>query len=108
MARFMGTRIFFLAIALCIIMACAWAYHHDENLRKNSMQVNQGDPNELVRQLLGDPGSEGPCGSLTAAPKECSDEYVYRYWFSVFHAQYEVVWFDRAGKVLGAQHVEAP
>jgi len=93
-----GVRIFFLAIALGLVAAGMWAYHHDESLRKNSAQINLGDPNEFVRELLGDPSSEGPCGSLTAAPKDCADEYVYKYWFSLFRPQYEVVWFDRAGR----------
>ena len=51
----MGTRIFFFAIALGIVAAGGWAYHHDEELRKNAMQVALGDPNEVVRELLGDP-----------------------------------------------------
>ena len=104
----MGTRIFFLAIALCLVGAGVWAYHHDEQLRTNSTQVTLGDPNEVVRELLGDPSSEGPCGSLTAVPSGCADEYVYRYYYSIFNPQYEVVWFDHAGKVLGQQHVKAP
>ena len=44
----MGTRIIFLAIALGLVAAAVWAYHHDEALRKNSAQVNLGDPNEVV------------------------------------------------------------
>ncbi len=104
----MGARIFFLTIALTLVAAGMWAYHHDDALRKNSAQISLGDPNELVRELLGEPSSEGTCGSLTAVPKDCSDEYVYKYWFSLFGSQYEVVWFDRAGKVLGEQHVQAP
>ena len=104
----MGTRIFFVAIALALVVAGVWAYHHDQELRKNVMQVNLGDPNEVVRELLGDPSSEGPCGSLTAVPKGCTDEYVYRYYYSIFNPQYEVVWFDSAGKVLGEQHVQRP
>ncbi len=62
----MGARIFFLVIALALVAAGMWAYRHDEALRKNSAQVNLGDPNEMVRELLGNPTSEGPCGSLTA------------------------------------------
>jgi len=104
----MGTRIFFFAIALGIVVASVWAYHHDEELRKNSLQVNLGDPNEVVREVLGDPNSEGPCGSLTAVPKACTDEYVYKYYYSIFNPQYEVVWFDSSGKVLGMQHVKTP
>ena len=65
----MGTRIFFFVIALGLVGAGVWAYHHDHELRKNSMQLNLGDPNEVVRELLGDPSSEGPCGSLTAVPR---------------------------------------
>lgn len=61
-----------------------------------------------MRELLGDPSSEGPCGSLTAVPRRCTDEYVYKYYYSIFNPQYEVVWFDSAGKVLGEQHVKAP
>jgi hypothetical protein len=104
----MGARVFFLALALALVAAGMWAYRHDEALRKNSAQVNLGDPNEMVRELLGNPTSEGPCGSLTPVPTGCTDEYVYRYWYSVFQPQYEVVWFDRSGKVLGEQHVQAP
>jgi len=103
----MGTRIFFAAIALSLVVAGIWAYQHDDNLRKNSFQVNLGDPNEVVRELLGDPSSEGPCGSLSPAPRGCITEYVYRYWYSVFQPQYEVIWFDQAGKVLGEQHVRS-
>ena len=106
--KHMGTRIFFFAIALGIVAAGLWAYRHDEELRKNAMQVALGDPNEVVRELLGDPSSEGPCGSLTAVPNGCADEYVYKYYYSIFNPQYEVVWFDRAGKVLGEQHVQRP
>jgi len=85
-----------------------WAYHHDDQLRRNSAQVNLGDPNETVRELLGDPTSEGPCGSLTPVPTGCTSEYVYRYWYTVFQPRYEVVWFDQTGKVLGEQHVQTP
>jgi len=104
----MGTRIFFIALALGLVVAGVWAYHHDEALRKNSAQVNLRDSDEVVRQLLGNPTSEGPCGSLTPVPSGCTDEYVYRYWYSLFQPQYEVVWLDRTGKVLGEQHVHAP
>src|ERR1019366_6037507 len=38
--EFMGTRIFFFVIALCLVAAGVWAYHHDDELRKNSMQLN--------------------------------------------------------------------
>ncbi len=102
----MTTRIVFLAIALIIVAAFVWAYHHDAELRKNAMLVNLGDPNEAVRELLGDPSTEGPCGSLTVAPAACTDEYIYKYYYSVFQPQYEVIWFDNAGKVLGEQHVQ--
>ncbi len=104
----MGARIFFLVVALGLVSAGVWAYHHDELLRKNSAQINLGDPNEFVRDLLGNPTSEGPCGSLTPVPTGCSDEYIYKYWYSIFRPQYEVFWFDHAGKVLGEQHVQAP
>ena len=104
----MGTRIFFFTIALCFVAAGVCAYHHDEELRKNSLQVNLGDPNEVVREVLGDPSSEGPCGSLTAVPVGCANEYVYKYYYSIFNPQYEVVWFDSSGKVLGEQHVQRP
>jgi hypothetical protein len=104
----MATRIVFIIIALALVGAGVWAYHHDENLRKNAPLVNLGDPNEVVRQLLGDPTSEGPCGSLTPIPKGCTDEYVYRYWYALFQPQYEVIWFDHEGKALGEQHVRSP
>src|SRR5450755_3040551 len=102
----MTARIVFLAIALGLVAALVCAYHHDAELRKNAMLVNLGDPNEEVRELLGNPTSEGSCGSLTVAPSKCTDEYVYKYYYSVFQPQYEVVWFDSAGKVLGEQHVQ--
>ena len=104
----MGTRIFFVVIALGLVGAGVWAYHHDEALRKNSAEVTLGDSDEVVRELLGNPASEGPCGSLTPVPTGCSNEYVYRYWYSIFQPQYEVVWFDHTGKLLGEQHVRAP
>ncbi|MGA7462408.1 MAG: hypothetical protein WBW69_19395 [Candidatus Korobacteraceae bacterium] len=103
----MATRIVFIVIALALIGAGFWAYHHDEKLRENVSLVNVGDPNEVVRQLLGDPTSEGPCGSLTPIPKGCTDEYVYRYWYTLFQPQYEVIWFDHEGKALGEQHVRS-
>ena len=77
----MTTRIIFFAIALAIVAALFWAYHHDAELRKNAMLVNLGDPNETVRDLLGDPSSEGPCGKLTVAPAACTDEYIYKYYY---------------------------
>ena len=104
----MGTRIVFIAIALCLVCAGVWAFHHDDMLGKNAPQVTIGDPNEMVRELLGDPTREGPCGSLGAAPAACTDEYVYRYCYSIFQPQYEVIWFDHTGKVLGEQHVQSP
>ena len=104
----MGTRVFFIAIALALVVAGFWAYRHDEGLRKNSALVTLGDANEVVRELLGGPSSEGPCGSLTPVPATCANEYVYRYWYSIFQPQYEVVWFDKSDKVLGEQHVQSP
>ena len=104
----MGARICFVVITLGLLAAGVWAYQHDESLRKNSAQINLGDPNEFVRDLLGNPTNEGVCGSLTPVPTGCSDEYVYKYWYSIFRPQYEVIWFDHAGKVLGGQHVQAP
>jgi hypothetical protein len=102
-----ATRIFFIAVALALVIAGVWAYQHDQKLSENASQVTIGDPNEVVRQLLGDPSSEGSCGSLTAVPTGCTDEYVYRYWYSIFQPKYEVVWFDHAGKVIGEQHVKS-
>ncbi len=104
----MTTRLVFFAIALMIVGALFWAYRHDVELQKNAMLVNLGDPNEAVRELLGTPSSEGSCGALTVAPSKCTDEYVYRYYYSIFQPKYEVVWFDSAGKVLGEQHVQHP
>jgi hypothetical protein len=103
----MTARLFFAAIALGLVLAGLWAYHHDESLRKNAMQVNLGDADDVVRELLGTPSSEGPCGSLTPVPKGCTNEYVYRYWYTIFQPQYEVIWFDESGKVLGEQHVQS-
>lgn len=104
----MLTRIVFLVIVLLIITAGVWAYHHDQRLQQNAAIINVGDPNETVREVLGDPSSEGSCGTLRAVPRSCANEYVYRYWFSIFRPQYEVVWFDSSGKVLGEQHVQRP
>jgi hypothetical protein len=103
----MQTRLFFIAVALGLIIAGIWAYYHDENLRKNASQVNLGDSSEVVRQLLGEPSSEGPCGSLTPIPTGCTSEFVYRYWYSIFQPQYEVIWLDKSGNVLGEQHVRS-
>ena len=104
----MTTRLVFLAIALAIIGAFVWAYHHDQKLEQNAAMVNLGDPNEAVRELLGNPTSEGSCGSLTVAPSVCTDEYVYKYYYSIFQPKYEVVWFNSEGKVVGEQHVQRP
>jgi hypothetical protein len=98
-----------MTIALGFVVAGMWAYHHDDELHRNAMQVNPGDADEVVRELLGNPSSEGPCGSLTAVPATCANEYVYKYYYySIFNPQYEVVWFDSAGKALGEQHVQRP
>ena len=104
----MTTRIVFFAIAAFFIGAAVWAYHHDERLQHNIGMVNIGDPNETVRELVGRPSSEGGCGGVTLAPSRCATEYVYRYYYSIFRPQYEVVWFDASGKVLGLQHVQRP
>ncbi|MGD0931987.1 MAG: hypothetical protein ABR902_15165 [Candidatus Korobacteraceae bacterium] len=103
----MQTRLSFIAISLALIAAGIWAYLHDDNLRKNSAQVNIGDSHQVVLQLLGDPTIDGPCGSLTPIPTGCSSEYVYRYWYSIFQPHYLVVWFDKSGNVLGEQHVRS-
>ncbi len=103
----MGTRLFFIVVASALIVAGFWAHHHDQKLSETAPQVTIGDPNEVVRQLLGEPSSNGPCGSLTPVPTGCTDEYVYRYWYSIFQPKYEVIWFDNAGKVLGEQHVQS-
>ncbi len=103
----MRIRLFFIAVALALIIAGIWAYQHDQKLRKNSAEVNIGDSHDVVRQLLGDPTSEVACGSLTPVPKGCTEEYVYRYWYTIFQPQYEVVWFDQSGKVLGEQHIRS-
>ncbi len=101
-------RVFFLVVALLLVAAGIWAYHHDQKLDHDAALINLGDPNETVRELLGEPSREGECGSVTLAPRSCADEYVYRYYYSIFRPQYEVVWFDHAGKVIGEQHVQRP
>lgn len=101
------TRVIFICTALALVIAGFWAYHHDQKLSEDTTQVTIGDPNEIVRQLLGDPSSEGPCGALTPVPSGCVDEYIYRYWYSIFQPKYEVIWFDHAGKVLGEQQVKS-
>lgn len=103
----MATRLFFIAVAVGLVILSIWAYQHDQKLRKNAPQVNIGDPNDVVRELLGDPSSEGPCGALTPVPTGCTDEYIYRYWYSIFQPQYVVIWFDHAGKALGEQTVRS-
>lgn len=104
----MATRFVFLVIALAIAGGFAWAYRHDAELYKRAPMVQVGDPNETVRALLGDPSSEGPCGTMTAAPSACVNEYVYKYYYTIFQPQYEIVWFNAEGKVLGEQHVGRP
>ena len=104
----MVTRVTFIAIALLLVGAGVWAYHHDEKLDRNGALVSVGDPNETVRELMGDPSRQGDCGMVTLAPQSCATEYVYRYYYSIFRPQYEVVWFDHAGKVIGEQHVQRP
>lgn len=104
----MIARIVFISIALVLIGTAVWAYHHDQKLDRDAALVNLGDPNEAVRELMGEPWREGECGSLTVAPKACEDEYVYRYYYSIFRPKYELVWFDHSGKVIGEQHVERP
>ena len=103
----MRIRLFFIAVALALVIAAIWAYQHDQKLRKNSTQVNIGDSSDVVRELLGAPSSEVTCGSLTPVPKGCTEEFVYRYWYTIFQPHYEVVWFDQFGKVLGEQHVRS-
>ncbi len=104
----MITRITFLVIALVLVVAAVWAYGHDQKLDRNAALVNLGDPNETVRELMGEPSQEGDCGSVTLAPSSCTTEYVYRYYYSIFRPKYEVVWFDHGGKVIGEQHVQRP
>jgi len=99
------TRIVFFLVALAIVGGFAWAYRHDARLTERVGMVTVGDPNESVRELLGEPTSEGRCGSMGVAPLACTDEYVYKYYYSVFQPQYEVVWFNAEGKVIGEQHV---
>jgi hypothetical protein len=102
------TRIVLFVIAAAIVGGFVWAYHHDVELGKRIFQVEVGDPNEAVRDLLGEPSSEGSCGRMMVAPSACMNEYVYKYYYSVFQPQYEVVWFNAEGKVIGVQHVQRP
>ena len=104
----MATRIAFFIVGLFLTAAGVWAYQHDQALQQKAAMVNIGDPNETVRELLGDPSSEGECGAMSPAPSGCASEYVYRYYFSIFRPQYQVVWFDHAGKVIGEQHLQRP
>jgi len=101
-------RIVFAVIALALIGVLAWAYYHDAELNRRVKVVELGDPNEHVRDLLGEPWRQGSCGSLSAAPSACRVEYVYRYYFRVFQPEFEVVWFDAEGKVIGSQHIRRP
>jgi hypothetical protein len=102
------TRIAFILIALAIAGGFAWAYQHDAELSRHAPQVAIGDPNESVRELLGEPSSEGTCGSISVAPSACTTEYVYKYYYTIFQPQYEVVWFNAEGKVIGEEHVRRP
>jgi hypothetical protein len=104
----MLVRIFFVAVAVILIIAGTWAHHHDRKLERNAALVNLGDPNETVRELMGDPTREEACGRVTLAPQSCGAEYVYRFYFSIFRPQYQVVWFDHAGRVIGEQHLQRP
>jgi hypothetical protein len=103
----MVTRVIFIVIAVGLVVAGLCAYYHDESLRKYAPQVNLGDSKEVVEQLMGNPSSVEECGALTPVPKSCSDEYVYHYWYSIFQPEYEVIWFDQTGKVLGEQRVRS-
>jgi len=102
------TRGVFLLVALAIVGAFAWAYHYDAQLYSRAPMVQIGDPNETVRELLGEPSSDGTCGSMSPAPSGCVNEYVYKYYYSIFQPEYEVVWFNGEGKVLGEQHIRRP
>jgi hypothetical protein len=93
-------------MALAIAGGIAWAYHHDATLSAHAREIEVGDPNEAVRELMGEPSSEGPCGKLTVAPSACTEEYAYKYYYTIFQPQYEVVWFNAEGKVIGGQHVQ--
>jgi len=104
----MPTRIVFIVVAALLVLAGAWAYRHDAELAKRAPQIELGDPNEAVRSLLGEPWRQGSCGSMTVAPSLCTEEYVYRYYFTVFQPQFEVVWFNAEGKVIGGQRVRRP
>ncbi len=103
----MATRIVFIVLALGLAVAAIWAYEHDNKLRKNSAQVTIGDSNEVVRELLGNPSREAACGTMTPVPKDCNEEYIYRYWYSIFQPEYLVIWFDKRGDVLGEQRVRS-
>jgi hypothetical protein len=104
----MITRFIFLFIALLLAGTVVWAYQHDQKLDHDAALINIGDPNETVREVMGEPTSEGECGSVGVAPQACADEYVYRYYYSIFRPKYQVIWFDHSGKVIGEQHVARP
>jgi hypothetical protein len=104
----MVTRLVFLSIAVGIGATFMWTYHHDARLENRVSLVTIGDPNEAVRDLLGEPTSEGSCGRVSPSPSGCTDEYLYRYYFNLFQPQYEVLWFNAEGKVIGEQHVRRP
>ena len=104
----MGTRLVFIVIALAIVGGFTWAYHHDAELSKRVRMIELGDPDDAVRELLGEPSSEGSCGTMTPAPSACVREYVYKYYYSIFQPQYEVIWFNDQRRVIGEQHVKRP
>jgi hypothetical protein len=104
----LATRIVFIVIALAIVGGFVWAYRHDAELGKRARMIEVGDPNEAVRELLGEPSSQGSCGSMSVAPSGCTVEYVYRYYYTVFQPEFEVVWFNAEGKVIASQHIRRP
>ena len=49
-------------IAAAIVGGFVWAYHHDVELGKKIFEVEIGDPNEAVRDLLGSRRAKAPAG----------------------------------------------
>ena len=76
-----------LGLSTLLLVAAGIGLTITTRLDHDAALVNLGDPNETVRELMGDPTREGECGSLTVAPKACADEYVYRYVTTPFFAQ---------------------
>jgi hypothetical protein len=90
---------------VAVIGVLVWASHHDRALRQNIVEVVRGESRAEVEEILGNPTNAAACGSATAATAGCNLEYQYRYYLHFWHHEYEIIWLDKDGRVLGGQHV---